>query len=333
MAHRPWLPSPPPQVDNETSHDFKAFIAADQVKIQYTPNPAKCAVRMWKNHFTAGIAGIPSLFLIANWCQLTPQNDMTLNMMRPCCLNPLLSAHKAMEGLFLFDATPLALLGTKVLVHLKPTCRKSWGYHAAKAWYLSHATNHYQCIRVIMRDTRGKRITDTFHFQHHSLPVPHIMVTDCILQATEHLADAITGVQEAPPNKLVAITSLRALLLDKELPPEPVEAPVAQNPVTTPIKKTLPDKYLPVIMWIPQRTQQPTHDRRFASLHPRHLGTRRQTLPGSRTITTTMSISPPPQQYPPTYPQPVLTPLTCQSNHTKPIAGPDCSHDELCHRG
>jgi hypothetical protein len=63
--------------------------------------------------------------------------------MRPCCLNPLLSAHKAMEGSFLFDATPLAPLGTKVLVHLKLTQCKSWGYHATKVWYLSHAANHY----------------------------------------------------------------------------------------------------------------------------------------------------------------------------------------------
>ncbi len=74
---------------------------------------------------------------------------MTLNMMRPCHLNPLLSAHEVMEGSFLFDAMPLAPLGTKVLVHLKPTQRKSWGYHAAKEWYLSHAANHYQCIQLM----------------------------------------------------------------------------------------------------------------------------------------------------------------------------------------
>ena len=80
---------------------------------------------------------------------------------------------------------PLAPLGTKVLVHIKPTRRKSWGYHAAKAWYLSHTANHYQCIQVIMRDTGGERITDTFRFQQHALPVPHIMATDCIFQATE----------------------------------------------------------------------------------------------------------------------------------------------------
>jgi hypothetical protein len=108
---------------------------------------------------------------------------MTLNMMCPCCLIPLLSAHKAMDGLFSFDATPLAPLGTEVLVHLKPTQHKSWGYHAAKVWYLSHAANHYRCIRVIMRDTGGKRITNTFQVQHHALPIPHITATDCILQA------------------------------------------------------------------------------------------------------------------------------------------------------
>jgi hypothetical protein len=48
-------------------------------------NPAKRAVRTWKNHFTAGIAGILSSFPIANWCGLTPQSNMTLNMMCPYC--------------------------------------------------------------------------------------------------------------------------------------------------------------------------------------------------------------------------------------------------------
>jgi hypothetical protein len=108
------------KLDKETSHNVEAFIAAEQVKIQYMPpdmhctNPAKGAVRTWKNHFTAGITGILPLFTIANWCQLTPQSNMTLNMMRPCRLNPLLSAHKEMEGSFLFDAMPLALLGTDI---------------------------------------------------------------------------------------------------------------------------------------------------------------------------------------------------------------------------
>ena len=72
MTHSPGVSSPPSQAQHETSRDVKAFVAAEQVKIQYTPpdmhrtNPAERAVRTWKNHFTAGIVGIPPSFPIAN---------------------------------------------------------------------------------------------------------------------------------------------------------------------------------------------------------------------------------------------------------------------------
>jgi hypothetical protein len=62
------------KLDNKTSRNIKAFFAAEQVKIQYTPpdmhrtNPAKRAVQTWKNYFTVGIAGILLSFPIANWC-------------------------------------------------------------------------------------------------------------------------------------------------------------------------------------------------------------------------------------------------------------------------
>jgi hypothetical protein len=96
-------------------------------------NPTKHAVCTWKNHFTAGLAGLPPLSPLAHWCRLTTQSNATLNMMHPCHLNPFLSAHEALEGTFLFDAMPMALLGTEVLVHQKPIQRKTWGYHSAKA--------------------------------------------------------------------------------------------------------------------------------------------------------------------------------------------------------
>jgi hypothetical protein len=125
-----------------------------------------------------------------------------LNMMHLCCLNPLLSTHKALEGTFLFDATPMAPLGTEVLVHQKPSWRKTWGYHATKAWYLSHAASQYNCICVIMKKTGVERVMDMFHYQNHAIPVPVITATDCILEATCRITDAINGVQEAPPDKI-----------------------------------------------------------------------------------------------------------------------------------
>ncbi len=139
-------------------------------------------------------------------------------------------------------------------------------------WYLSHATNHYRCIQVIMRDTGGECIADTFCFQHHALPVPHITVTDCILQATKWLADAIAGVQKALPDKLAAITSLRALLLGKELPLEPIKAPVAPTPVTTSVEEMPPEEDPPVIMWDPTAvpvTSPPLAMRKSMPLAPR----------------------------------------------------------------
>jgi hypothetical protein len=140
------------KMDNETLHEVEKFIQAQQTRIQYTlpdmhrTNLAERAIRTWKNHFLTGIAGLPKSFPIVNWCRLTKQCDATLNMLRPCHQNPLLLAHEALEGTFSFDATPMAPLGTEVLVHMKPNQRSTWGYHASKAWYLSHSPNHYRCI-------------------------------------------------------------------------------------------------------------------------------------------------------------------------------------------
>jgi hypothetical protein len=134
-------------------------IATEQTCIQYTPldihctNPTKRAICTWKNHFLAGMVGLPKLFPMANWCRLTTQCNTTVNMLHPCCYNPLLLTHKALIGLFSFDATPMPPLGTEVLIHMKPNCQHTWGFHASKAWHLLHAANHHQCIQVLMANT------------------------------------------------------------------------------------------------------------------------------------------------------------------------------------
>jgi hypothetical protein len=61
---------------------------------------------------------------------------------------------------------------------------------------------------MIMVDTRAERLTDTFCYKHHAMPVPTITPTNRIIAATRHLTDALAGTQEAPPDKLQAILSL-----------------------------------------------------------------------------------------------------------------------------
>ncbi len=115
-------------------------------------------------------------------------------MLRSCCQNPLLLAHKALEGLLSFDATPMAPLGMEILVHMKSNRRCMWGYYASKAWYVLHAANHYCCIQVLMANTGSERITNTFHFKHDAIPVPKITATKRIIDATTRLTAAIDGI-------------------------------------------------------------------------------------------------------------------------------------------
>jgi hypothetical protein len=141
------------------------------------------------------------------------------------------SAFETMEGSYSFDATPMAPPGTKVLVHLKPTCRKSWSFHTSNGWYIGPSLKHYCCIRAIMEGTGGERLTNTFHFKHHAMAVPVITPTNQIIAATQHLTAAISRVQESPPDKLRAIATLRHILLG-QTPPVPV--PIDTQPIQPP---------------------------------------------------------------------------------------------------
>ncbi len=134
-----------------------------------------------------------------------------------------------MEGSFSFNATPMVPPGTEVLVHLKPSRQKSWSFHASNGWYIGPSLKHYSCIRTIMVGTGGERLTNTFHFKHHAMPIPTITPTDRIIAATRHLTDAIAGIQEAPPDKLQAILALCQLLLGKS-----PQVPIPTDPPSIP---------------------------------------------------------------------------------------------------
>ena len=248
------------KLDNETSHDVETFIAEQQAKVQYTPadmhrtNIAERALRTWKCHFTATRAGTPSSFRMANWCKMTEQCDITLNMMRPCTTNPLLSAFEAMEGMYSFDATPMAPVGTEMLMHLKPIRRGTWDYHAIKAWYFAPALNHYRVVKGVL-ESGATRLTDTWKFSHHALPIPSISSTDRIVKATQNLTSVIQGANPSQPDELAAIEQLRAILLNSTPLPSRNESPTAV-PTSEPVHIEPQNVSEPII-------QQPTQSQSF----------------------------------------------------------------------
>ena len=113
-------------MDNETSKDVEDFIASQNTQQQYTPtnlhrtNPAERALQTYKSCVKSTMATLPPTFPIAYWCRLLPQIDFSLNIVRKCIKNPLLSAWAAMEGELHFDATPIAPTGSEMLMHKKP---------------------------------------------------------------------------------------------------------------------------------------------------------------------------------------------------------------------
>ena len=134
--------------------------------------------------------------------------------MRPCRLNPKLSAFEALEGAFHFTSTPFYPPGTKVLAHKNPGRRASWGFQSNKGWYIGPALNHHQCYRYITQSTGGERITDTIKFQHHNVKVPQLAAADRITSAARKLQRVIKQQPaKAPMEELQAIKLLRHVLL------------------------------------------------------------------------------------------------------------------------
>ena len=91
-------------MDNETSRDVEEFIASQQTSQQYTPpythrtNPAERALQTYMSCIKSTIASLLPTFLIALLCKLLPQIDLSVNIVRKCSQNPLLSARVTMEG-------------------------------------------------------------------------------------------------------------------------------------------------------------------------------------------------------------------------------------------
>ena len=117
-------------LDKEFSKVLKEYMEKENETFQLVPphlhrrNAAERAIQTFKNHFIEGMVSTHKDFPLHLWCRLLPQSIVTLNLLRPSRINPNLSAHAQLHGLFDFNATPFAPPGTKVIVHLKPTIKK-----------------------------------------------------------------------------------------------------------------------------------------------------------------------------------------------------------------
>ena len=76
------------------------------------------------------------------WDKILPQTELSINLLRQSTIAPLLSAWEAFNGPFNFNATPLGLIGCRVLIHNKPSTRASWAFRARDGFYVGPALLH-----------------------------------------------------------------------------------------------------------------------------------------------------------------------------------------------
>ena len=184
-------------LDNEASESLKHFNTHHNITFQLVPphmhrrNAAERTIRTWKNHFVAGLCSTDTNFPMHLWDRLLPQATLTLNLLRPSRRNPHISAYQMLEGAFDFNRTPMAPPGTKIIIHEKPTQRRSWDPHGTDGWYLGPALDHYRCYRVFTNKTKAERTTDTVEFFPQQTPVPYLSPTDVAIKATRELIQVL----------------------------------------------------------------------------------------------------------------------------------------------
>jgi hypothetical protein len=206
-------------LDNKTSAEYKEAITFKwNAKFQLVPSDMYCqnraerAIRTFKDHFLAILAGINSAFLPYLWDLLLPQAKLTLNLLCKATLNPRISAWDFFQGPFDFNKMPLVPVGCRVLIHAKLATWQSWDFHTKPGFYIGPALDSYCYFKLVKSDTKSQVISDTVKFCHLYLSVPVPSAKDKTVHGLQVIAGAIRG---APPptsvSQLEAITSLQEI--------------------------------------------------------------------------------------------------------------------------
>jgi hypothetical protein len=193
------------RLDNEASHALLQYMDVHEVGYQFVPpyihrqNRAERAIRTFQRHFKSILATTHKDFPLRLWDQLIPQAVCTLNLLRSSRVNPRLSAYAQIYGAFDFSRTPLAPLGTRVLVHVKPDQRGTWEPHGKPGYYVGTAMKHHRCYRCYVSETQTTRVTDTVAWFPEGVRMPSATAAEAALAAARDLIAALRQPAPAAP--------------------------------------------------------------------------------------------------------------------------------------
>jgi len=136
-------------LDNQASAEYKAAIEASGMTCELvTPeehrrNMAEKAIQTFKDHFVRVLSGCTLSMPIHLWCQLLPQVEQQLLLLRQSRAHPNLSAYAHVYKQHDYNRHPFVPIGKEALVHDKPHKHCTYAKHCTKAFVLGTSTKHY----------------------------------------------------------------------------------------------------------------------------------------------------------------------------------------------
>jgi hypothetical protein len=240
-------------MDNESSTALRHFLHSKDIRFQlvsphvHRQNAAERSIQTFKNHFVAMLCSTDTQLPIHLWDRLTPHAVITLNLLLQSRINPKLSAHAQLHGIFYYNKTPLASPGTKVIIHEKPDHRGSWSPYGLNGWYVGPAMEHYRAHRVYCSTTGHERISDTVEFLPKHCKVPGIFIADAATIAALDLTNALanptptTLFKQPGTDRMQEIKKLAAIFESMA----PKRTPVNRHTEPTPKMSTPPTPRVP----------------------------------------------------------------------------------------
>ena len=219
-------------LDNEASAAYKEAITDSGMTYQLVPpddhrrNVAEKAIQTWKDHFIAALSGTADDFPLHLWCQVIPQMEKQLCLLRQTNINPKISTYAHLYGPHNYNAVPFVPIGMQALVHDKPQRRKSFAQHCTKGWVIETSPEHYRCWKVWTKDTRSTRISGTMFFKHKYITSPTATPADIVTAAAHNLADALRNNVKSRAKGVTNFADLKRLqqILSRSQICEPEEA-------------------------------------------------------------------------------------------------------------
>ena len=191
-------------MDGETSKELERVIKKKDIKIQFCPSSnhralkAERAIQTTKNHAIASLCTTDPNYPMKEYDLLVPQIEMTLNLMRGSAMNPSISAWHHVHGPFDWASTPIAPIGTKVLIHERADDRGSWSVHGKDGFYVGPKLNHYRCYEVLVTDTGGTRTSDTLAWYPTQCVMPGGSQVELITEALKDLTKWVKQSTQIP---------------------------------------------------------------------------------------------------------------------------------------